>query len=358
MRAYVIEAHGGLEVLRQQDLPLPEPGPGEARLRVEAVSLNHLDLWVREGVPGHRFPLPLIPGSDVAGRITALGPGRTGLSPGQEVLVAPGSGCGDCIPCHTGQEQLCRSFAIVGETRHGGCAEEVVFPVRQLIPWRDSLPSLSVAEAVSCPLSLLTAWHMLVGRARVRPGESVLVQAGASGIGIMAIQIAARLGATVLTTVGSARKADLAKSLGAKEAILYPQVDFVDEVRRLTHKRGVDVVVEHVGADTFERSVRVLAKGGRLVSCGATAGPEVKLDLRLLFFKGLSLLGSTMGSRGELMQALNWVGEGQIRPVVDRIFPMDELPQAHRYLEERRNAGKVVVAGFGIRPEEIGADPD
>jgi NADPH:quinone reductase-like Zn-dependent oxidoreductase len=311
--------------------------------------LNHLDLWVRRGVPGHKFPLPLVPGSDMGGIVTALGPGVSGWREGQEVLVAPGLGCGECPACASGREQLCRSYAILGETRDGGCAEEAVVPARNLIPLPSGMPLL---EAVSLPLSLLTAWHMLVDRAQIRAGETVLIQAGGSGVGVMAIQIALHFGATVFTTVGSAAKAALARTLGATETILYREVDFAEEVRRLTGKRGVDVVLDHVGGETFERSTRILAKGGRLVTCGATAGPEVRLDLRVLFFKSLSYLGSTMGGRSELAEAMRLVEAGKIRPVVDRVFSMEELPRAHLYLESRESFGKVVVAGFGEAGQE------
>jgi NADPH:quinone reductase-like Zn-dependent oxidoreductase len=350
MRAYVIDAHGGSEALRLSHRPLPEPGPGEARLRVLAVSLNHLDLWVRRGVPGHRFPLPIIPGCDVAGEISALGPGPSRWKLGQRVLLAPGIGCGACAACHAGRDHLCRYFGIFGETRDGGCAEEMVAPQSHLLP----IPQgLSPAEAAATPLTLLTAWHMLVSRAEVRPGESVLVQAGASGVGIMAIQIAVLWGAEVFATAGSPAKADLARSLGAREVILYRQDDFVEEIRRLTGKRGVDVVIDSIGADVFERSVRILAKGGRLVTCGATAGPEARLDLRVLFFRALSVLGSTMGSRGELEEAFSFVASGRIRPVVDQVFPMEELARAHERLESREALGKVVAAGFGVDPKTI-----
>jgi len=351
MRAWRIEAHGGPEDLTLRDLPLPEPGPGEARIRVLAVSLNHLDLWVRRGVPGHKFPLPIIPGCDIAGTITALGPGPTPWKPGQTVLVAPGIGCGRCPLCLAGRDHLCRFYGIFGETRDGGCAEEAIVPQTHLL-----LPpaGISLAEAVACPLTLLTAWHMLVTRAEVRPGETVLVQAGASGVGIMSIQVARLLGATVYATAGSEEKAELARSIGAQDVILHRRTDFADAVRRLTARRGVDVVIESVGADTFERSLRVLAKGGRLVTCGATAGSEVSVDLKLIFFKGLSILGSTMGGRGELEESISFVGRG-LRPVLDRTFSMEELPRAHERLESRQALGKVVVAGFGVEPSAITA---
>jgi NADPH:quinone reductase-like Zn-dependent oxidoreductase len=350
VRAYVIESHGGPEALHLLERPLPEPGPCQVRLRVRAVSLNHLDLWVRRGVPGHRFPLPIIPGCDLAGTITAVGPGVAGWEVGAEALVAPGTGCGRCLECLSGREHLCRWYAIFGETRDGGCAEEAVVPSVQLLP---PPRGLSPAEAVSLPLSLLTAWHMLVDRARVRPGETVLVQAGASGVGIFAVQVARLFGATVYATAGSEEKARRVRALGASEVILYRERDFLEEVRRLTAKRGVDVVADTIGAETFDRSIRALAKGGRLVTCGATSGPEVRIDLRFLFFKGLSFLGSTMGTKGELIEALRLVEEGRIRPVVDRVFRMDELPRAHEHLEARRAVGKVVIAGFGVDPAEI-----
>jgi NADPH:quinone reductase-like Zn-dependent oxidoreductase len=346
MRAWRVHEHGPPSALRLDEIPEPQPGPGSARLRVTAVAMNHLDLWVRRGVPGHRFPLPIIPGCDLAGTVDAIGPGVEGIALGASFLAAPGIGCGRCTECLSGTDYLCRFYGILGETRDGGCSEWVVLPVTHLL----APPSrISIEEAVSLPLTLLTAWHMLVERALLRPGETVLVQSAGSGIGVMAIQIARMLRARVLATAGSPEKAAKARELGADEVILYRDVDFLEEVRRITGKKGVDVVVEHTGADTWEKSVRSLAKGGRLVTCGATSGPQVSLDLRVLFFKSLSLLGSTMGGRAELDRAMGAVGRGEIRPVVDRVFPLEELPAAHAYLEERQAFGKVVLRGFGAR---------
>jgi NADPH:quinone reductase-like Zn-dependent oxidoreductase len=324
-------------------MPSPEPGPGEVRLRVRAAALNHLDLWVRKGVPGHRFPLPLVPGADACGSVDAVGPGVTNVTPGAIHLLCPGYGCGVCDACLRGEESLCREYRILGETRDGVCAEQVVVPARTLIPLPENL---TPEEAVALPLVLLTTWRMLIRRARLAPGETVLVQAGGSGIGSTAIQIAAFLGCRVITTVGSMEKAARARELGAGEVIVHTQEDVADAVRRLTGKRGVDVVVEHTGEATWATSVRCLAKGGRLVTCGATSGAAAAIDLRVLFFKQLSLLGSTMGSPIDLRDAFRLVRQGRIRPVIDRSFPMEELPEAHRYLETRQAFGKVTLRGF------------
>jgi NADPH:quinone reductase-like Zn-dependent oxidoreductase len=345
MKAFVIHDHGDVDVLRLEDRPRPEPGPGEVRLRVHAAALNHLDLWVRKGVPGHRFPLPLIPGADACGIVEAVGPGVTGIEPDRFQVLCPGYGCGRCDACLRGEESLCRDFGILGESRDGVCAECVVVPERTLIPLPEGL---APEEAVALPLVLLTTWRMLIKRARLAPGETVLVQAGGSGIGSTAIQIAAFLGCRVIATVGTPEKAARARELGANEVIVHTQMDVAQAVRRLTGKRGVDVVVEHTGEATWATSVRCLAKGGRLVTCGATTGAAAAIDLRVLFFKQLSLLGSTMGSPIDLREAFRLVERGFIRPVVDRCFAMEELPEAQRYLETRAAFGKVTLRGFGV----------
>ncbi|MCK4415009.1 MAG: zinc-binding dehydrogenase [Candidatus Eisenbacteria sp.] len=343
MQAYVIAEHGGPEVLRVEERPAPEPGPREVRLRILAAGLNHLDLWVRRGVPGHRFPLPLIPGSDGCGRVEALGTDVRGIAEGECYLLSPGFGCGECAECLRGEEPLCRHYVILGESRDGTCAETITVPAATLVP----LPAgLAPEEAVALPLVLMTTWRMLIRRAHLRVGETVLVQAGGSGIGSMAIQIAAAFACRVITTVGSPEKARRAKELGAEEVILYREQDVPAAVRSWTRKRGVDVVVEHTGEETWEGSVRCLARGGRLVTCGATTGAAASIDLRVLFFKQLSLLGSTMGARSDLREALHLVAQGRIRPLVDRTFPLDDLAAAHRTLEERRVFGKVTLRGW------------
>lgn len=340
MKAIVIREHGGTDRLLFEERPAPRCGEGQALISVRAVALNHLDLWVRRGVEGHRFPLPIVPGAEVSGVVAEVGANRPGWKKGDEVIVAPGYSCGLCVPCLSGQDPLCLAYGILGESTDGGCAEIVAVPVRNLL----RKPSfLSFPEAASLPLDLLTAWHMLIARAALRPGETVLVHAGGSGVGSAAIQVARLWGATVIATAGSAEKAARARDLGAAEAILYREVDFSAEVRRLTGKRGVDVVFEHVGADTFERSLRSLARGGRLVTCGATTGGEVSVNLRLVFFKLLSILGSTMGSLGELHEIMKHVEGKRLRPIVDRVLPFDQIAEAHRVLEAREAFGKIVL---------------
>ena len=340
MRAIVIREHGGPEALRFEDRELPEPCAGEARLKVAAVGLNHLDLWVRKGVPGHKFPLPLIPGCDVAGTVDALGPDVSGAKVGDRVVVGPGMSCGGCDACRRGEDPLCRAYGILGESRDGGCADFVVVPATNLFP----MPRhLDFAQAAAVPLVFLTAWHMLLGRAALRSGERVLVHAAGSGVSSAAIQIARMLGARVLATAGTDEKCRRALELGAEVAVNYREADFTREVRNWTSKQGVDIALDHVGADTFDRTIRCLAKGGRYVTCGATSGFELKTDFRSIFFKSLSILGSTMGGNAELREVLRHVDEGRLRPVVDRIFPLERAAEAHQHLESRMGFGKTVL---------------
>lgn len=340
MRAVVIREHGGLEQLLFEDRQLPEPGPMEVRVRIRAAALNHLDTWVRRGVPGHRFPLPLVPGCDGSGTIDALGPGVRGLETGQDVVLAPGFGCGRCEACSDGDDPLCREYGILGETRDGTCAEYVVVPAHLCL---DKPAGLSFEEAAAVPLTFLTAWHMLCRRARIEPGQTVLVHAAGSGVGVAAIQIARLFSARVIATASSAAKLERARELGADHVINYREQDFLREVRSITGKAGVDIAIDHVGEPTVGNSIAALKKGGALVTCGATAGFKLETDLRLVFFKSLSILGSTMGSRGELFDILRLVERGALKPVVHSVLPIEDIREAHRILGDREVFGKVVV---------------
>jgi len=309
-------------------------------IRVKAAGMNHLDTWVRRGLPGVTPPLPMVLGSDAAGLIEETGPGVTGLAAGDRVFVAPGFSCGRCVECCSGNDPLCRDYGILGEHRNGTQAEYVSLPAANVMPLPDGL---SFEEGAAFPLVFLTAWHMLVGRARVRLGEDVLVQAGGGGVGTAAIQIARLHGARVFTTVGSDDKTLRVRELGAEAAINYRTADFLEEVRRLTGKRGVDVVIESIGQETWERSLKALARGGRLVTCGATSGYRAETDLRYVFSKGLSLLGSTMGSRADLLMIARLVGERRLKPVIDRVLPLERVADGHRAIAERSLFGKIVL---------------
>lgn len=323
-----------------EDVPDPVPGPGEVQVALRASGLNHLDTWVRRGVPGHAFPLPMIPGCDGSGVVASVGPGVTAVKEGDAVALAPGLSCGWCAPCSEGRDNLCRQYGILGETRDGTNAGLVVVPERNCLPKPEGV---SFEDAAAVPLAFLTAWTMLLDRAQARPGELVLVHAAGSGVGIAAIQVARLLGATVIATAGTADKRERALALGASHAVDYTQADWGREVHAISGRRGVDVVVDHVGEPTFAGSLRALRKGGRLVTCGATAGAEAAVNLRLVFFKSLSILGSTMGSRGSLHRIMQLVGEGRLRPVVDRVLPLSAVKDAHALLADRAVFGKIVL---------------
>jgi len=339
MKAVRFHQHGGLEVLRYEEAPDPEPLPGEVLVRVRACALNHLDLWERRGLERVSIPMPHISGSDVAGDVVAST--LPDLPPGRRVMLQPGVSCGRCAACLDGRDNECPQYEVLGYQHHaGGYAELVKVPAQNLVPLPDEI---DYVQAAAFPLTFLTAWHMLVTRAGVRRGEDVLVLAAGSGVGQAAIQIAALHGARVFATVGSDEKRPRARALGAAEVIDHYQQDVVAEVHRLTNRRGVDVVIEHVGQATWTRSVRALARGGRLVTCGATTGPDGALNLQALFARRLSILGSYMGRKGELLRAARFFFAGQLKPVVDRTFPLAEAAAAQRRLEQSGQFGKIVL---------------
>jgi NADPH:quinone reductase-like Zn-dependent oxidoreductase len=340
VKAAIFRKHGGPEVLEYADVPEPQIRANEVLVQVKACALNHLDIFVRNGLPGIEIPLPHILGNDVAGVVRDVGELVTWVKPGDEVMVSPGVSCGHCEACLSGQDNLCREYDIIGYRRNGGYAEFVAVPGVNII----SKPAqLSWEEAAALPLVTVTAWHMLVTRANVQPGEDVLVHAAGSGVGSIAIQIAKLRGARVITTASSDDKLAKARELGADETINYTRDDWPKEVRRVTNKKGVDVVVEHTGAATWPGSISSLKNNGRLVTCGATSGFDAHTDLRQVFYRHLTLLGSFMGSKGELVEALKFVREGKIRAVVDRVLPLSEARQAHELIEDRAQFGKVVL---------------
>ncbi|MGH9868764.1 MAG: zinc-binding dehydrogenase [Candidatus Polarisedimenticolia bacterium] len=340
MKAVVIHEHGDVDKLRLEEVEDPSPAPDEVLIQVKAVALNHLDLWVRRGVPGQRMPLPMIPGSDIAGVVKKAGSFVRGLKTGDRVMVSPGVSCGRCAMCLHGKDNLCASYGIIGENRDGGCAELVCVPGVNVLP----IPGrLTFDEAAAIPLVFLTAWHMLMERAQVRPGEDVLVHAAGSGVSTAGIQIAKLLGARVIATAGSDAKLKKARELGADEVINYKKLDYYEEVRRITHRRGVDVILDHIGADTWSRNIRSLRMGGRLVTCGVTSGFEVATDIRYIFFRRLSILGSTMGSKGDLLEVMNLMERGALKPVIDSVFPLAEVAAAHKRIQDRKIFGKVIL---------------
>ncbi len=338
MKAVRIHQFGGPEVLMYEDVPDPQPRQDQVLVRVRACALNHLDLWVRKGLPG--VTLPHILGSDIAGEVVATGEYVTGFKPGQRVLIAPMHFCGHCARCVAGLQNQCREFTVLGNGVDGGNCELIAVPAANVIPIPDSL---DFNQAASVPLVFLTAWHMLVGRAAVRPGQTVLVLGASSGVGIAAIQIAKLFHCRVITTAGDQSKLEKARALGADFGINHYQQKISEEVRNITNKEGVDIVVEHVGAATWDESVRSLKSAGTLVTCGATTGPNVGLDLRHLFARQLTLLGSYMGTMGELHEVLGHVFAGRLKPVVDRVFPLSDLRAAHEHLEKSQMFGKIVV---------------
>lgn len=338
MKAVRIHKFGGAEVLTYEDIPDPQPRKDQVLVRVKACSLNHLDLWVRKGLPGVK--LPHILGSDIAGEVADAGEYVTGFNPGQRVLVAPMHFCGHCAKCAAGLQNQCREFTVLGNAVDGGNCELIAVSAANVIPFPDSL---DFNQAASVPLVFLTAWHMLVGLAGVRQGQTVLVLGGSSGVGIAAIQIAKLFHCRVIATAGNASKLEKAHALGADHGINHYQQKISDEVRRITNKEGVDIVFEHVGAATWDESMKSLKTAGTLVTCGATTGPEVKIDLRHLFARQLRLLGSYMGTMGELHEVLGHVFAGRLKPVVDRVFRLSDIRAAHEYLEKSQMFGKVVV---------------
>ncbi len=340
MKAIFYERHGGPDVLRYGDRPDPVVRPGTVRIDVHAASLNHIDLFLRRGLPGITVPFPHIPGCDAAGVVSEVGEGVESVRVGDRVLLNPTVCCGRCEFCVRGDASLCIDYHLIGETIDGTCCEQIVVPAENAIPFPETM---SFEDAASIPLVFVTAWRMLMTRGRLRAGEDVLVLGAAAGVGIACIQIAKVAGARVFAAASGAEKLALCRDLGADVLIDYSKEDFSRRVRQETGKRGVDVVVDYVGKDTWVRSLRSLVRGGRLVTCGATTGYNPEEDLRHIFFRQLEVIGSTTGSRNELMAPLKLILAGRMKPVVGAVFDLEDTAAGHAAMEERRALGKIAI---------------
>lgn len=352
MRALVLRGHGGLEQLALADVASPTiRHDTDVRIRLRAAALNRLDLWTLHGLPGLSLEFPHTLGGDGAGIVDAVGAAVDTVRPGDRVMINPGISCYRCEYCLAGNHSLCRQYRLLGEHLPGTLAEYVVVPAPNVAPIPTlpaGHPPLTWGEAAAFSLVTLTAWRMVVTRARVRPGETVLIWGIGGGVSVAALKIAKLCGATVAVTSSSDAKLDVARAFGADVALNHATQDVVQEVRRLTEKRGVDVVIENVGEATWDQSLRVLGRGGRLVTCGATTGPKVTVDVRRLFWHQWDIMGSTMGSAEEYREIVRVLARGHLRPTVDSTFPLDDAVGAFARLERGERMGKVVV--------EIGAE--
>jgi NADPH:quinone reductase-like Zn-dependent oxidoreductase len=346
VKAVFIRRHGGNEVLEYGDLPDPSPGPGEVVVGIRAAALNHLDLFVRDGIPG--VPLPQIPGGDGSGVVEEVGEGVSDLSPGDRVLVQPGLFCGVCEFCRSGEQNLCVRYGIVGEHAPGTFAEKALVPARNLFPIPERL---SFEQAAAFPLSYQTAWRMIVTRGSVRPGDTVLIHGVGGGVAWAALEIALLCGGRVIATTSGQVKARAAREAGAEIVVDYTRENVGEVVHRHTGKRGVDVVVDSVGEKTWMTSLKAVRRGGRIVTCGATTGPNPAEEIRLIYWKHISILGSTMANDREFRALLQAVAAGRLAPRIDRVMPLSEAPAAYRLLEEGRQFGKIVLVPDSVKKE-------
>jgi NADPH:quinone reductase-like Zn-dependent oxidoreductase len=340
MKAVYLTAHGGPEVLIYDELPIPEPGPGEVLVRLTVAALNRLDLWVRNGWPGIKLSYPHIPGADGAGEIAALGAGVSQWQIGQRVVINSNLGCGQCDYCQAGQDNRCRNWGLLGETRSGTYAQYVALPAGNLHPLP---PGFDERLAAAAALVYHTAWHSLITQANLRPGETVLVVGASGGVNTASIQIAKLAGAVVLVVGAGAKKLALAESLGADFLIDRTiEENWSKAVYQLTDRRGVDVVVDNVGT-TFPLSFRSACKGGRILTVGNTGGPKFEIDNRFIFGKHLTIIGSTMGTRADFARVMELIFAGKLKPVLDREYSLQEARQAQEYLESGAQMGKVTL---------------
>ncbi len=340
MHAVRYHRFGGLEELRYEEAPTPRPGPGEVMVRVGACGVNRVDILSREGQTPFKTPLPHVSGSDVAGVVVESGEGVEGIDLGRRVVILPTLSCGTCGMCRVGEDNMCLRGGIFGVMCHGGYAEYTLAPARNIVPLPEGL---GVVETAAIAIVGATAWHMLVSRARLRQSEDLLIVAAGSGIGAMGVQIGKLSGARVIATAGSPEKLEKVKALGADFVVDHSRPGWSQEVRRVTERRGVDVVFEHVGAATWEESLACLTRNGRLVTCGGHTGFKVGIDLWHLFVKQITLIGSFAGTRQDLLDVLTVASRGLLRPVLHSVLPLAEAAEAQRLMEHRGIFGKVVL---------------
>jgi NADPH:quinone reductase-like Zn-dependent oxidoreductase len=344
MKAVVFHEHGGPDVLRYEDVPDPSPGSGEVLIEVHATSINHVDIFLRRGMPGIKVPLPRIAGADASGIIREIGPGVSGLKTGQRVTINPGINCGRCEFCAAGFASQCVSYHILGEHADGAYAQLLKVPAHVVLPIPDSV---SFEDAAAAPLVFLTAWSMMVSKGNIRPGEDVLILGAGAGVGTAAIQIAKMAGCRVFATASTDAKLEQARKIGADVLINYKTDEFDKKIRDLTNKRGVDVVVDYIGADTWVRSLRSARRGGRVLTCGATTGFAPQTDLRQIFYRQVQVIGSTMGNHREFIDVMKCVFRGELKPVIDRVLPLQDAARGHELIEQRAIFGKIVLTPQG-----------
>jgi len=340
LKAVTFHEFGGPDKLRYEDVPEPRTSESEALIKVRAVALNHLDIWAREGTRRERVPIPHISGSDISGEVARVGALVKDHKPGDKVLIAPGISDGTCEYCASGWDSLCENYKIIGYETQGGYAEYVSVPVNNILPIPNNL---SFVEAASVPLVFLTAWHMLTTRAHLTAGETILVWGAGSGVGSAAVQVAKVLGAKVIATAGNDEKLEKARRLGADYVVNHRSQDVPDEVKRFTNGKKANVVFDHVGQATWEKSMRSMAPAGRLVNCGVTSGGKTEIDIRFIFVRQFSLMGSFMGGRGELLKVMTFFEDGRLKPVVDSVFPLKEAAAAQTKMEKSEHFGKIVL---------------
>ena len=340
MKAVRIYEHGGTDKLIYEDLPQPNCTPDKVKIQIKASALNHLDIWVRIGFPRLPIPIPIILGSDGSGTIVEVGDNINTYHTGEDVVIQPGTFCRKCQNCNHGRENYCQEYGILGETENGTQADYIVLDPINIHSKPDNL---SYEEAASMPLVFMTAYQMLIKRAKLQSSETVLVYGGTSGVGSAAIQISRELGAQVIATAGNDDKCQYSKNVGAHHVVNHNQDNWLDEVRNITKTNGINVVFEHIGSATWEQSKRILSKGGRIITCGATTGPDVNINLVHLFMKQQSILGSTMGSISAFKEVMDKIEDGKYTPMIDKVIRMENIRDAHEYIENRMQRGKVVI---------------